>query len=318
MKHLLFSGLTLVAAALAPGLAQAGCADFASAGTGLSIEYNPFSSAPVNRTLTVRVSRVTPSATSVRFIIVDPNPARGASLLGVAGPAGYDIAWGRDGSQPVFFHGAEQPNATNGAVVSFGAGPSGDVVQETFHLTVPPGQSVGAGDYYEPLEIRYVCYSGDERLDGGEVQQGGRVAIDLEVPEMLSAYVGSVGTRRGEIDLGVLGREADSASGSVVITTQSTAPYEIAVGAKWGVLRRGETDTAGLPYAMRLSGLSVERGDTIVCDRTPAPAGRSHALQVSVKGEDAMSQPAGAYSDVITLTFAPRLGLSAQSGCSAV
>ncbi|MDY6922360.1 MAG: hypothetical protein SWI22_00175 [Pseudomonadota bacterium] len=317
MKHLLFSGLSLIAVALAPGMAQAGCADFASAGTGLSIQYDPFSNAPVGRILTMRVSRVTPSATSVRFIIVDPTPAAGASRLGVAGPEGYDVAWTKDSSQPVFFRGAEQPNATNGAVVSFGSGPSGDVVHETFRLSVPAGQSVGAGDYYEPLEVRYVCYSGNDRLDGVEIQSAGRVAIDLETPEMISAWVGSAGVRRGEIDLGVIGREQGSATGSVVITAQSTSPYEISVGAKWGVLRRGEADTAGLPYAMRLGGLSVARGDTVVCDRTAAPAGRNHALQVSVRAEDALSQPAGAYSDVVTLTFAPRLGLSAQSGCAA-
>ncbi|MFN3931006.1 MAG: hypothetical protein ACK4JY_04580 [Brevundimonas sp.] len=317
MKHLLLSGLSLIGLALAPGMAQAGCADFASAGTGLSIQYDPFSNTPVNRILTLRVSRVTPSATSVRFIVVDPNPAAGASRLGVAGPEGYDIAWTQDASQPVFFHGAEQPNATNGAVVSFGSGPSGDVVHETFRLSVPAGQSVGAGDYYEPLEIRYVCYSGNDRLDGVEVQSAGRVAIDLETPEMISAWVGSVGNRRGEIDLGVLGRGQGSATGGVVITAQSTSPYEISVGAKWGVLRRSEADATGLPYSMRLGGLSVERGDTVVCDRTPAPSGRSHALQIGVNGEDVMTRPAGAYSDVVTLTFAPRLGLAAQSGCSA-
>lgn len=317
MKPLLFSGLSLIALAMAPGMAQAGCADFASAGTGLSIQYDPFSNTPVNRILTLRVSRVTPSATSVRFVIVDPDPAAGVSRLGSAGPEGYDIAWTRDSSRPVFFLGAEQPNATNGAVVSFGPGPSGDVVQETFRLSVPAGQSVGAGDYYEPLEVRYVCYSGDSALGGVETQSAGRVAVDLETPEMVSAWVGSMGNRRGEIDLGVLGQAQGSVTGGLAVTTQSTSPYEISVSAKWGELRRSEADVVGLPYSMRLGGLAVERGDTIVCDRTPAPSGRSHALQVGVNGADVATRPAGAYSDVITLTFAPRLGLSAQSGCSA-
>jgi hypothetical protein len=316
MKIASLTGLATAALLLAPGVAQAGCASFESQGTGLSVRYDPFSGAPVNHAFNLRVSRTDPSVTAVRFILIDPDPRGGRSQFGAAGPQGYEVEWAKDASRPVFFSGAEQPNATNGAVVSFKPGPSGDVVNETFRLAVPAGRSVGAGDYYEPLEVRYVCYSGDEQLDSPESQQGGRVALDLETPDMISAYVGSVGVRRGEIDLGVLGRDTGSTSGTVVVTAQSTSPYELSVSSRWGVLRRGETDTAGLRYSMRLGGVPVEAGSTLVCDRTPSPSGRSHPLQVTVRGEDVVTQPAGAYSDVVTLTFSPRLGLSAGSGCS--
>ncbi len=300
-----------------PGLAQAGCAAFESQNSGLSERYDPFSGAPLNQPFTLRVRRTDPSVTAVRFILVDPDPQGGRARFGTGGPAAYDLEWSRDGSRPVFFSGAEQPNATNGAVASFKAGPAGDVVTESFRFLVPPGQSSAAGDYYQPLEVRYVCYSGEERLGSSETQPGGRVALDLETPEMISAYVGSVGVRRGEIDLGVLGTDTGSTTGSLVVTAQSTVPYDLGVTTTWGVLRRSEVDTAALAYSMRLGGIPVRTGDVLLCDRTPDPAGRSHRLQVTVLGEDVARQPAGAYSDVITLTFSPRLAVSPGSGCSA-
>lgn len=315
MKIALPTGLAALALMFVPAAAQAGCAGFESQGTGLSVRYDPFSGAPINHAFNMRVSRTDSSVTAVRFILVDPDPRSGRSQFGTGGPQGYDVEWARDASRPVFFSGAEQPNATNGAVVSFKPGPAGDVVNESFRLLVPAGRSVGSGDYYEPLEVRYVCYSGDERLDAAEIQQGGRVALDLETPDMISAYIGSVGMRRGEIDLGVLDPN-QSSSGTVVVTAQSTSPYELSVSSKWGVLRRGEADTASLRYSMRLGGIPVEAGSAMVCDRTPAPSGRSYPLQVTVNGEDVSTQPAGAYSDVVTLTFSPRLGLSPGAGCS--
>lgn len=316
MKTVAASCIALAAVALLPGVAMAGCAGFESVGTGLSIEYNPFTGAPVNRTFEIRVRRTDPSVTAVKFVLADPDPRGGETQFGSAGPRGYDVEWVRDASQPVFFRGAEQPNATNGATVTFKPGPSGDVVGETFRLRVPPGRSVGAGDYYEPLEVRYVCYSGEQRLEAPEIQPAGRVALDLRTEDMISAYVGSMGVRRGEINLGELSPNGPTVSGSVVVTAQSTSPYEIGIGAKWGVLRRREGDAAGVPYAMRLGGQAVTAGSTVVCDRTPAPSGRAHTLQVSVRGEDAATQPAGDYSDTITLTFSPRLGLAAPEGCS--
>lgn len=316
MKFAALTCAAVVAFAVVPGIAQAGCAGFESVSTGMSVEYDPFSGAPISRPFEIRVRRLDPSATAVRFLLVDPDPQAGQSRFGAGGPRGYDVEWAKDSSRPVFFRGAEQPNNTNGALVSFKPGPSGDVVTETFRLQVPAGRAVAAGDYYEPLEVRYVCYSGDERLDAPEVQQAGRVALDLATPDMISAYIGSVGLRRGEINLGTLSADGPAATGNVVITAQSTSPYEINVASKWGVMRRGETDTAGLRYSMRLSGLPVEAGSTLLCDRTPAPAGRSHPLQVTVRPEDVASQPAGAYSDIVTVTFAPRLSAAISDGCA--
>lgn len=317
MKFAALSCAAVVAFAVVPGIAQAGCAGFESVSTGMSVEYDPFSGAPISRPFEIRVRRLDPSATAVRFLLVDPDPQGGQSRFGAGGPRGYDVDWARDSSRPVFFRGAEQPNNTNGALVSFKPGPSGDVVTETFRLQVPAGRPVAAGDYYEPLEVRYVCYSGDERLDAPEVQQAGRVALDLATPDMISAYIGSVGIRRGEINLGTLSADGPAASGQVMITAQATSPYEVSIASKRGVMRRSDVDTAGLRYSMRLGGLPVQPGSTLVCDRTQDPGGRGHPLQVTVRPEDIASQPAGAYSDTVTVTFAPRLSATVSDSCSA-
>ncbi|MGH7021228.1 MAG: hypothetical protein ACREEY_15205, partial [Brevundimonas sp.] len=106
------------------------------------------------------------------------------------------------------------------------------------------------------------------------------------------------------------------ASRSLVVTTQSTVPYDIGVASKWGRLQRREGDPYSLNYEMRLSGVPVAAGSTLSCTRTPAPSGRAHPFQVDLAQDQAARIPAGGYSDVVTLTFTPRAGLSSPEGCS--
>lgn len=314
MKRWLLSVLAAAGLATVPGAALAGCVEFETVAAPTP-RYDPFSPAPTVQALGLRLRRTAPEVTSVRFLIADPTPDRAASRLGAAGPRDYALVWLGDASRRVFVSGAEQPNGTNGALVAFGAGPAGDVVHTHVQLRVPAGQPVTAGRHEEPLEIRYVCYAGAERIGGGETQRTNQVAVAMETPEQISVHVGSLGQRRGEIALGVLDTGAD-AWGAVAIIAQSTSAYEISVAARWGELRRGEADAARLPYALSLDGAAVEPGARIGCGPTPAPAGRTHQLQAAVRGRDADVVPAGSYSDVLTITFSPRLGLSGPSACS--
>ncbi|KAI9877122.1 MAG: hypothetical protein M1823_007157, partial [Watsoniomyces obsoletus] len=50
---------------------RAGCAEFQITGQDLSLEYDPFSPAPIERAFTLRVRRVDSSATAVRFLLAD-------------------------------------------------------------------------------------------------------------------------------------------------------------------------------------------------------------------------------------------------------
>jgi hypothetical protein len=316
MKSLLLAAAAIAALA-GPQVAVAGCAEFQVVGTDLSLSYNPFSAAPVERSFNLRVRRIDSAATAVRFLLADTDSPAGASRIGT-GPGDYDIRWSRDASRQVFVGGAEQPNATNGALVQFGQGPSGDVVTETLRFSLPAGQDASAGDYYEALEARFVCYSGDQMLGSPDFQQGAGLAVDLSVPERISTYVGAAGIRRGEIAFGPLNGAGGVLSRSLVVTAQSTVPYDIGVSAKWGRLQRRDGDPYGLNYAMRLSGLPVRTGAGVSCTRTPAPSGRAHPLQVDLDQEPAARVPAGSYSDVVTLTFTPRAGLSSPTACSSL
>lgn len=317
MKRCMF--LMVGSAVLAvPQAAEAACADFQTSAAELNLTYDPFGNAVLDRIFTLRIRRLDPAATSLRLLLADPDPAGGSPRLGPGGPGNYEISWNRDTGRRVLVIGAEQPNATNGALVRFSAGPSGDVVNETFRLRIPAGQSVGAGNYYQALDVRYVCYAGDDALDSPDVQTGAQVAVDLDVAERISTFIGSVGIRRGRIDFGALDIASGPETRSLMVTAQTTLPYEIDVRSERGGLKRGAADSYVLPYRMRLSGIPVASGDRIACGRTEPPAGRVHPLQVEIDPRQAAAAPAGSYSDVVTLTFAPRLGLAGGDGCELI
>lgn len=294
----------------------AGCAEFQTSAADLNLTYDPFGNAVLDRVFTLRVRRLNPAATSVRLILADPDGIGGTPRLGSAGVENYDISWNTDTGRRVLVTGAEQPNATNGALIRFGSGPSGDVVNEAFRIRVPAGQDVAAGDYYQPLDVRYVCYAGDDAIDSPDVQTGAQVAVDLTVPERISTFIGSSGIRRGRIDFGAIDVAAGPQTRGLMVTAQSTVPYEIDVASEWGGLKRSVSDSYVLPYRMRLSGFPIDAGDRLLCTRTDAPTGRTHPLQIEIDPRQAAAAPAGSYSDVVTLTFSPRLGLSGGDGCS--
>lgn len=310
---ILLSGLVAVFAV--PQTAFASCAEFRASAADLSLDYNPFNPAGIERSFTLRTRRLAADVTAVRVVIADPGAISRGAALGRDGAVQYDIRWARDAGRTVFVSGAEQPNATNGALIEFGSGRSGDVANEDFRIRIPAGQGVGAGDYYQSLELRYICYSGREEVDRN-AQIGPQVAVNLRVPERIATFIGSPGIRSGRIEFG----EIDATAGDLVrqlsITAQSTVPYDIRVDTDRGALKRFDRDDATLPYYLKLSGFPVSDRSRILCERTPAPGGRNHNLQVELKGQDLARMPAGSYGDTVTLTFAPRLGLSGGEGCA--
>lgn len=306
----------LGAALATPQVAYANCAEFRATASDLNLAYDPFSPAGVDRVFTLRTQRLDPDVTSVRIVIADPASIGRGAAVGRDADLRYDIRWSRDSGRTVFVSGAEQPNATNGALIEFGPGRPGDVINESFRIRISPGQSAGAGDYYQALELRYICYSGREELDRN-IQIGPQVAVNLSVPEKISTFVGSPGIRSGRVDFG----DVDASLGDVIrhlsITALSTVPYDIKVDSDRGALKRFDRDDASLPYHLKLSGFPVTDRSGIICERTPAPGGRNHNLRVELKAQDISSAPAGAYGDTVTLTFSPRLGLGGANGCIA-
>lgn len=314
-QRLLLAAATL-ALLSAPGVAYAECADFQASSADLRLTYDPYDNGLLDRVFTLRVRRLDPAATAVRILLVDTDPTGGYPTLGVGGPAQYDIRWLQDSGRPVFAAGAEQPNATNGALIAFGSGPSGDAVNETFRIRIPAGQDVAAGGYFQPLEVRYLCYRGGDAAGTPEFQTGGQVAIDLVTPDRISTFIGSAGIRRGQIDFGALDGTTGSGVKSLIVTTQATLPYDIDVRSDRGALKRSDADAYAVGYRMRLSGLAIRNGARVSCARSPAPTGRSHPLQVELSANDLARAPAGNYADTVTLTFSPRLNLSGSSGCA--
>lgn len=310
--YMILAGLGVALAT--PQAANASCAEFRATAADLSLVYDPFNPAGIERAFTLRTQRLDPDVTSVRIVIADPASIGRGAAMGRDADLRYDIRWTRDSGRTVFVSGAEQPNATNGALIEFGAGRPGDVINETFRIQIPPGQNAGAGDYYQALELRYICYSGGQELDHN-IQIGPQVAVNLNVPEKIATFVGSRGIRNGRVDFG----DVDASLGDVIrnisITALSTVPYDINVDSDRGALKRSDRDDASLPYHLTLSGFAVTDRSRIACERTPAPGGRDHNLRVELKAQDISSAPAGAYGDTVTLTFSPRLGLGGANGC---
>ena len=309
-----YAAIALAALTAAAPQAARACVDFQATGSDLNVRYDPFNPAPIERVFTLRVQRLDPSVSAVRFIVVDGDAVGGVARIG-QGPDGYDIRSVRDGSRPLFFRGAEQPNASNGLLTSFGQGPGGDIATETLRLSIPAGRDTPAGDYFEPLEVRFTCQGSDGVPGAADFQLDARFAIDLRVPEILSTYVGAPGVRRGQIAFGPLNPDGGVLNRDLVVTAQSTVPYGIEIDRRRGRLQRRDDDAYGLDYDLRLSGAPVTSGVAAACARTPAPAGRAHTLQVALSQGQAARVPAGAYGDVVTLNFTPRLGLSGQDGC---
>ncbi|WP_395337167.1 hypothetical protein WBP06_21730 [Novosphingobium sp. BL-8H] len=298
-----------------PQAAKAACADFRASSSELSLDYDPFNRSEVERSFTIHVRRLDPRITAVRVVLANPGAINRGAALGRNESVRYDIRWVRDSGRTILVSGAEQPNATNGALIEFGAGATGDNVNESFRIQIPAGQGIVAGRYYQPLEVRFACMAGRDEIDRG-MQLGSQVAVDVTVPERISTFVGSAGNQRGRIDFGDIDGSSGNVTRGLTVTAQSTVPYEIRVDEERGAMKRFDNDDAVLPYALKVSGFPVTRQSTIACSQTPAPGGRSHGVQVELSARDLQRLPAGQYADVVTLTFSPRLGLSGGDGCS--
>ncbi len=304
-----------ILALAAPQAAHAACADFRASASELTVDYDPFNRSEVERAFTIHIRRLDPRITAVRLVLANPGAINRGAAFGRNESVRYDIRWIRDTGRNVLVSGAEQPNPTNGALIEFGQGSTGDNVNESFRIRIPAGQGIVAGHYYQPLEVRFACLTGRDEIDRG-MQLGSQVAVDLTVPERIATFVGSAGNQRGRIDFGDVDGTGGNVTRGLAVTAQSTVPYDIRVGQERGMMKRSDKDDAALPYALKISGFPVSDNSTIACSQTPAPGGRNHNVQVELAARDLQRLPAGQYADVVTLTFSPRLGLSGADGCS--
>lgn len=282
-------------------------------GGSLNLNYDPFSPATLQQTFTLRVRRSSPNVRAANIVLVDTDSMGSNHQLG-QGPTGYSITQNEGNLRAVLVRGAEQPHRTNGVAINFANGAQNDVEAISLTFTLPAGRDVGAGHFTENLEARFFCVLANRDTTPIESQMN-NLRLDLTVPEKISTYIGSAGTRRGQINLGTLDSHSQTVR-PLAITTQSTVAYDMRMEKTWGQLRRRDNDTYGIPYATTLDSRPINDGSVMACARTPVPAGRSHTLQVTVQPEDVRLVPAGNYSDVVTLTFLPRSGLSGASNCS--
>ena len=314
-------GLSALVASVLPASvaqAQSQCAEFSVTAADLRVNYDPFLPAMVERAFNIQVRRLDPNITAVRILLADPDPAGSDPVLGLNGIARYDVVWSRDPSRQVFAIGSEQPNSTNGALISFSGQEMQPIQNANFRLRIPAGQDIGAGNYHQSLEVRYQCLTGNTDAGSFGVQSGAQLAVDLQVPERLSTFIGSAGVRRGRLDFGRVSANEGVISRSLSVTAQSTLPYDIDIRSENGALRRFADDDRKLDYSLWLSDIEIGSGARLACTRGQAPAGHVHLLRAEIDAEQARTAAAGTYSDIITLTFAPRLGLSGGEGCTLV
>lgn len=312
-RALLLSALALASAA---GAASAEpCVKFEAVRTDLTLQYDPFSPRPTVRPFVLRVFRKDPTISGVKFALEDPNPSRGRSRIGPAGPFGYDIVWTGDIGQSVFFVGETSlAPVTTGVTVGF-AGRS-DMVEVPLVLRIPPGQPVPASRQVESLRVAYECTSG-VRPGPQQQQSDNRVQIRLDIPHYFGAFVGTPGRTHGEIDFGVL-KDADRTEEKhAAITAVSTVPYTIRVRTKGGSeLHRTPDSHDGIPYRMRLGDIDVADDALLTCPVPQTTLGDTESLKVRLDDSHLHDLQAGAYRDIVTLTFTPLDAAPAGDRCA--
>jgi hypothetical protein len=312
----LAAALSLTATA---GLAHASttpCATFETVGTDLDVIYSPFLPVQTVRPFLIRVTRNDPTATSVRFILLDTthSPA-GNPRIGAAGPIGYDIQWLGNTGQHVFFDGNRQVDQTNGATVSFGSGPIGGLRTASFIMTIPAGKPVAASRQIENLEVSFQCFAGSTPIGVPGDQVGNQLQVDLTVIPYFGAYIGSAGTNAGRIDFGPIDMHGGNPTGHVAVTSMSTLPYDVRIQTdRHSVLRLSDSAPDGIPYTMRFAGVQATDGSTLRCPTPPIPSGATQNLDVTLDNSHSQALQAGHYTDTITVTFTPRDGGAAPSG----
>ena len=308
------SAAALALMAMATEAKASPCVQVQIDGGGLNLRYDPFSPATLQQTFTLRVQRTSPNVRSANIVLVDTDSMGSTHQLG-HGPSGYSISQHEGNMRPVLVSGAEQPHRTNGVAINFTNGAQNNVATVNLTFTLPAGRDVSAGDFAENLEARFFCVLANRDITPIESQINQGLRLDLSVPEKISTYIGSAGTRRGQINLGTLDTRSPTVR-PLSITAQTTVPYDMRIEKTRGQLRRRDDDSYGIPYAMTLDNRVVDNGSAMACSRTPVPAGRTHTLQVAVQPQDVRVVPAGSYSDVVTLTFVPRSGLSGSGTCA--
>lgn len=289
------------------------CVEFEILGRGVDRVYNPYRPFDAVDNFTVRATRLSSAVTSVRFLLVDSTPQGSAPKFGVDGPAEYGIDWVQDQRRQVFVTGAQALTQLNSASLSFNGRQNTET--SVFRLNIPRGQTAIAGRQVERLAVRYQCFAGHDDLGGQRDQYNGLMELSLNIPRIVSAFIGGAGQQHGEIAFGTLGT-ASNLSKSVSVSVMSTLPYAVDISSENGLrLQRAKLGAGEIPYKMAFAGLQVTGNATMQCPVTPMPAGESRLVQVTLDGSSVRNQPAGDYSDTITLTFRPSDGYAGNQ-CS--
>lgn len=306
-----FAGLAL-ASLLIGGSAFAqtslsACVKFEILDANVDKVYDPYKPHNVVDNFTVRATRASGAVTSVRFLLVDTTPLSGGPKFGSNGPADYDIDWVDDSGRPVFVYGAETVTTLNSARIRFG---QQSTETTKFRLSIPRGQTAIAGRQIERLAVRYQCYAGNDEIGGQLDQYNGQMELSLYIPRMVSAYIGGIGQQHGEIAFGTLGT-ASNLRKNISVSVMSTLPYAIDISSENGLkLLRGKNRDGEIDYKLQVAGLDVTDEATMQCPVTPMPSGESRLVEVALDPTAVRNQPAGDYSDTITLTFRPNDGYS--------
>lgn len=308
--------LAALAFASAAGAAAAEpCVRFEAARTDLALQYDPFSPRPTVRPFVLRVFRKDPSVTTVKFALEDPTPSHGRSRVGPAGPYDYDIVWTSDIGQKVFVVGETSlAPITTGVTVSFSG--RSNMVDVPLVLRIPPGQPVPASRQDELLRVAFSCESG-VRLGPQQQQTDNRVEIRLDIPHYFGAFVGTPGRTHGEIDFGVLKDAGQTEEKRAAITAVSTVPYTIRVRTKGGSeLRRVPGAQDGIPYRMRFGDVDIADDALLTCPVPQSTLGDTESLKVRLDDSRLHDLQAGAYRDIVTLTFTPLDAAPAAGRCA--
>lgn len=279
------------------GKALADCSLMGLSVTGnqIALSYDPFDATPVTQPIHVKLTGKDCEGAQVSVVAVaEPGyPLAGGTLNLSATPVPLRVGIvDPSGAAQLYASALSSPSGPASETRMSGASQSSEF--EPLVVVIDPGQPVGAGVYVGRVRL-LARVEGD---DGGDSSVSEAVDVNISAVASLRLAVGS----ETKIELGEI--SPNEISDPVFFDAYANVGYRLVVSSEkaWKLTRTG-LGGDGIAYEVLLSdsGSKISEGGkrSFGFDRPGLTGRRNHKIQVKIS--DFLSQPAGGYSDQITI-----------------